>query len=75
MKNRTEDSLIWMLIVATILWQAGFGMVGLLLFTLPLALIAACVVTRLFPDEDRLTTEQKSGSLRSAGVRSEARTH
>jgi len=64
MKNYTEDSLIWMLIVATILWQAGSGAIGSLLITLPIALIATCVVTRLLPGQNRLTLEQKSGSLR-----------
>jgi hypothetical protein len=64
MKDCAEDSLIWMLIVATILWQVGFGSIGLLFFTLPVALIAACVITRLLPNGNRLTLAQKSGSLR-----------
>jgi hypothetical protein len=68
MKDCTEDSLIWMLIAATILWQVGFGRIGLLLLTLPLALIAACIMTRLFHGKNRLTLEQKRGSLRSSGL-------
>jgi hypothetical protein len=64
MKTCIEDSLIWMLIVATLLWQIGFGTTGVLVLTLPLALIAACVITRLFPGGKRLTLGQKSGSLR-----------
>lgn len=57
MKDSTEDSLIWMLIAATVLWQIGFGTIGLLVVTMPLALIAACVISRL-------TLGQKSSSLR-----------
>jgi hypothetical protein len=70
MKDCTEDSLIWMLIAATILWQAGAGKIALPLIKLPPALTAACVVTgRLLPVGNRLTLEQKSGSLRSSGLR------
>ncbi len=63
MKDSTEDFLIWMLIAATVFWQIGFGTVGLFLVTLPLALIAAFVISRLFPRENRLTLEHKRGSL------------
>lgn len=64
MNDCTEDSLICVLVAATILWQVGFGNIGLLLFTLPVALIAACVITRRLPKESRVTLAQKSGSLR-----------
>lgn len=57
MKDSTEDWLIWMLIAGTVLWQIGFGNIDLVLFTMPLALIATCVISRLM-------LGQKSSSLR-----------